>query len=182
MEEVGVLMPWASIILYAAMLFFVLIGIGKVKGVRALLVKLGFKEVNLRKNIIISVLFLAVLFGVSMAVELVMYSLGFGQDANIVSNVLSKTDLAPLLVIIVVAPFVEEIFFRGYLQRKTNLWFASFIFAYFHIIYGSLTELIGAFLLGLILGKEYEYTGDLFAPTFSHFFYNLVIVFFLFIG
>ncbi len=37
-------------------------------------------------------------------------------------------------------------------------------------------------VLGLILGKEYEYTGDLFAPTFSHFFYNLVIVFFLFIG
>jgi membrane protease YdiL (CAAX protease family) len=78
--------------------------------------------------------------------------------------------------VVLVASFVEEVFFRGFLQRRIGILAATFIFAYFHIVYGSFFEIIGAFMLGLILGKEYQLTRNLFAPVLSHTLYNLVVV------
>ncbi|NYZ80169.1 CPBP family intramembrane metalloprotease, partial [Candidatus Micrarchaeota archaeon] len=54
--------------------------------------------------------------------------------------------------------------------------FASFIFAYFHIIYGSLSEVVGAFFLGAILGLCYIRSKNLFVPLIAHLSYNLILV------
>jgi hypothetical protein len=133
-----------------------------------------------RKGLVTAVLYLGLLIVVSTLIGIVMQYLGFQQDLEQVTDLLRGAGFADLLIILTVASFVEEVFFRGYLQRKTNILFASFIFGYFHIIYGSLSEIVGAFFLGLVLGKEYDQTKNLFAPILSHFFYNLVTIMLLF--
>jgi len=168
----------SSLILYSLMLLAVVLSVER--GRKSLLEKLEIKKTNLGKELKTAVVFLGILIAVSILIQMVMVSLNFGEDLGQVTEVLKGADLGSLLVILTVASFVEEIFFRGYLQRKTNLLFASFIFAYFHIIYGSVSEIIGAFFLGIVLGKEYEKTKNLFAPIMSHFFYNLLTIVLMF--
>jgi hypothetical protein len=169
-----------SLILYTFMVLVVVLSIGKWKNFKSFISKLGIKETDVRKGLVTAVLYLGLLIVVSTLIGIVMQYLGFQQDLEQVTDILKGAGFADLLIILTVASFVEEVFFRGYLQRKTNILFASFVFAYFHIIYGSLSEIVGAFFLGLVLGKEYDQTKNLFAPILSHFFYNLVTIMLLF--
>jgi len=169
-----------SLILYTFMVLVVVLSIGRWKNFKGFISKLGIKETDVRKGLVTAVLYLGLLIVVSTLIGIVMQYLGFQQDLEQVTDLLRGADFADLLIILTVASFVEEVFFRGYLQRKTNILFASFIFGYFHIIYGSLSEIVGAFFLGLVLGKEYDQTKNLFAPILSHFFYNLVTIMLLF--
>jgi membrane protease YdiL (CAAX protease family) len=162
------------------MVLVVVLSIGKWKNFKSFISKLGIKETDVRKGLVTAVLYLGLLIVVSTLIGIVMQYLGFQQDLEQVTDILKGAGFADLLIILTVASFVEEVFFRGYLQRKTNILFASFVFAYFHIIYGSLSEIVGAFFLGLVLGKEYDQTKNLFAPILSHFFYNLVTIMLLF--
>lgn len=166
----------ASLVLYALMLLAVVVSIGKWKNASDFVSKLGVKKTDFRKEMVTAFVYLGILLLVSVAVELVMFSLGFGEDLQQVTDVLQGANPLDLFIILSIASFVEEIFFRGYLQRKTNLVFASFVFAYFHIIYGSVSEIVGAFFLGLVLGTEYKKTNNLVAPIMSHFFYNLIVI------
>ena len=169
-----------SLILYTFMVLVVVLSIGKWKNFKSFISKLGIKETDVRKGLVTAVLYLGLLIVVSTLIGIVMQYLGFQQDLEQVTDILKGAGFADLLIILTVASFVEEVFFRGYLQRKTNILFASFVFAYFHIIYGSLSEIVGAFFLGLVLGKEYDQTKNLFAPILSNFFYNLVTIMLLF--
>jgi membrane protease YdiL (CAAX protease family) len=171
----------ASLTLYALMLLVVIVSIGKWKNPADLLKKIGLKETNIKSGIFNAGAYLILLIIVSIIIGGIMVAFGFEEDSQIVSDILHDADFVSLLVVLSVASFVEEIFFRGYLQRKTNLLFASFVFGYFHIIYGSFSEIIGAFFLGLVLGMAYERTKNLFAPILAHFFYNLVVISLIFV-
>jgi hypothetical protein len=169
-----------SLVLYSLMLIVVVWSIGKWKTINSLLVKLGVQKTNLIKEIWNGLLYFGVLFLVSIIIEDIMFYAGFQQDIAQMTKILTQANVGELLIVLTIASFVEEIFFRGYLQRKTNLLFASFIFSYFHVIYGSLSEMVGAFFLGLVLGKEYQKTNNLFAPILSHFLYNLTVIVLMF--
>ncbi len=170
-----------SFVLYALMLIVVVLSIGKWKNLKDFISKLGIKKTNVGKGLVTAFLYLGVLIVVSTLIGILMSYFGFQQDLGRVTDALRGAGFADLLIILTVASFVEEIFFRGFLQRKTNILFASFVFGYFHIVYGSLSEMVGAFFLGLILGKEYDQTKSLFAPILSHFFYNLVTIMLIFV-
>lgn len=169
-----------SLILYSLMFFFVVLSIGKTRSLKNFVKKIGFKKIKLRKEICIAILFIFLLIAVSIIIEICLSLAGLQSDLEKVPSILKQIQFFDLLIILTVASFVEEIFFRGFLQRKTNILFASFVFAYFHIIYGSFSELIGTFFLGLVLGKEYEKTKNLFAPILSHFFYNIITLILIF--
>jgi len=68
----------------------------------------------------------------------------------------------------------EEFFFRGYIQGKIGLVFASLIFGLLHI--GPTRRFaiwtIFATGIGFLLGLIYEWRGDLFAPVVAHFLIN----------
>lgn len=165
-----------TLILYFLMLIFVVYSVKKTKSKKNLLQKLGFKKTNLGKAILQGFFYLGLLILVSVIVGEIFYSFGQEKDLGKVPNIIQQADITYILIALTVASFVEEIFFRGYLQRKTNLWIASFIFGYFHIIYGSFSEVIGAFFLGLVLGISFIRTKNLFVPIFSHFWYNIISV------
>ncbi len=161
----------ASFLLYGLMLFFLYISLGKNK-----LKKLGFKKTDLLEETIHAVFYLFLMLAVTILIGVIFYSFGMASDTAKVPEIIKSISLEEVLSIIVVGSIVEEAFFRGYLLKKTNLLMSSFIFSYFHIIYGSLSEVIGAFFLGLILGIEFMKRKNLFTPALTHVLYNLIMI------
>jgi uncharacterized protein len=102
--------------------------------------------------------------------------LGAGPDAAV------ATVVAVGLLIVVVAPFAEEVFFRGFifagLRQSLSLWPAALIsgllFGLSHLALGNLAVGIQLTVFGAILGWLYERTGTLWAPIFLHAFNNLL--------
>ena len=167
----------AAIILYAIMLALVLYSNGKQKNLNKYLNKLGFaRRTNLSRETINTILVLGIMLITTIILGIIFSQVGLGDDLTKVSEIVSKVNLVEVLIIIGLAAFIEEIFFRAYLQPKTNIWVASFIFAFFHIVYGSLSEILGAFILGAILGKTYQKTKNIFTPILAHYLYDIVSV------
>lgn len=162
-----------SIILYLLLLLLVLYS--RKKG--SLTDKLGFKkDIGLSKESVIGIAYVAVLIAISIAVGLIFYQLGMQQDLQKTTKLLKGIPIHEVLTVLLIGSFVEEVFFRGYLQQRTNLWVASFIFGFFHVIYGSIAEVTGAILLGIALGYEYKLTDGVYSPIISHMAYNLIVI------
>lgn len=93
-----------------------------------------------------------------------------------------------LLSIIVLAPLVEELLFRGFLQSfirqhlgsKQAIVMTSLLFSLFHYSadqkISNLTIVGSLFVFSLFLGFVYEKRGSLFAPIFLHSLFNTVNV------
>lgn len=93
-----------------------------------------------------------------------------------------------ILTVVALAPLIEEICFRGFLQTylrrylspTISLMLASLIFTLFHFSFsqglGNIPILGSLFLLGCFLGFLYEKQGSLFAPIFLHALFNAVSV------
>jgi membrane protease YdiL (CAAX protease family) len=164
---------YVSLLLYLLMLAIV---IASLRDRKNILKKLGYEKIELKKALPQALFYLGALLAASMIVGIIFSYTGFSDQLDDVSKTLQASDFTELLIIVLVGSFVEEIFFRGYLQKKTNILTASFIFAYFHVIYNSFPEVVGAFFLGMILGKAYEKTNGLFVPTLAHLSYNLIVL------
>lgn len=78
---------------------------------------------------------------------------------------------------VVVAPIVEEIFFRGYLytvaKRFSDRFFAAIISSLiFALMHGSIHAVIPLFVLAMIMALLFEMTGSLWAPIALHMLFN----------
>ena len=87
-------------------------------------------------------------------------------------------DFPTLILIVIIAPVMEELFFRGiildgllqnYKPRKSILW-SSFLFGLAHL---NPWQFIPAMILGLLIGWVYWKTGSLVNCMFLHFSVNL---------
>jgi membrane protease YdiL (CAAX protease family) len=77
-----------------------------------------------------------------------------------------------IFYLFVIRVFLEEWFFRGFLVNRIGVYLSSLLFAIGHISYGSIVEVIGAFILGVVLGKYYLKTKNLWVNYLAHFLYN----------
>lgn len=102
-------------------------------------------------------------------------------DVN-VKNATGLDLLVAGLVIIVVAPVCEEIFFRGFLypamRRNMGLWAAALLNGLlFSFVHFSLFGLLGRTLAGALFCVLYEYTDNLWSPVAAHLLNNFVAFF-----
>ncbi len=93
-----------------------------------------------------------------------------------------------LVTIILVAPMIEELLFRGFLQnflkrfigRKSAILLAALIFAFFHFSFsqdlGNVPLVASLFVLALFLGFIYERQQSLFASIGLHMTFNTISV------
>lgn len=91
-----------------------------------------------------------------------------------------------LLTIIIVAPIVEEIIFRGTLQQwlkryvplKLAIGISAFVFSCFHFStlqgLGNFALIPSLFVLACYLGYNYERQGSIYAPIGLHITFNLI--------
>ncbi|MBE3086288.1 MAG: CPBP family intramembrane metalloprotease [Bacteroidetes bacterium] len=146
---------------------------------------LGFRYYSILKTIWYTFISLLFIFLISFLYILALKSI-FGIEAppskidelvanrNISSNIL-------IIVTAVVAPFCEEIYFRGFLYpafRKNfgvliALFLSSFLFSLAHL---ELYSFIPLMVFGWLLAYIYEKTKSIFTVIFLHAVYNLILI------
>ncbi len=93
----------------------------------------------------------------------------------LVSSFRLQSILLPALVLFIFPAFIEELIFRGLLQRasagiykKAGLIYISLLFSVLHIGYKSWLDLIFVFLVGLVFSLVVEKTRSLIGVTLAH--------------
>ena len=90
-----------------------------------------------------------------------------------------------VFVAVVIAPLLEEMMFRGFVQTtirsyiniKNNAWPAiATSSAFFALMHADPSHWPSLFILGVCLGYSYEKSGSLFRPIFIHLFFNAVSI------
>lgn len=104
------------------------------------------------------------------------------QEAEAAGQIMQKTWLLSALVLVTTTGFVEELMFRGVLQRSTEeamgwwgIVYTSFLFAIVHWIHGSVLDVIFVFAVALIFGWMVKKTGSLFGVTLAHGIANITL-------
>ncbi len=156
-------------------------------GVTAWLYALWFEEKNFLKNVLVSKFsFKWLLF----AILVLLFSLPIistisvetqDEEMKLMVTDLTGWGLTKLIFVIALLPAVcEELFFRGLLQnlfiRKTKSVLASLIIvsAIFSAVHADLPNFMARFVMGLLLGMLYQYSGKLWTSMAFHFLNNAI--------
>lgn len=103
------------------------------------------------------------------------------SDLEHVSSEIMGLPFFVVVYLFIIRVFLEEWFFRGFLVSKTGVIFSSFVFALGHIGYGSVIEVLGAYVLGLFLANSFKKTNNLWPNVLAHSLYNFTMYAFLFL-
>ncbi|MCX6767393.1 MAG: CPBP family intramembrane metalloprotease [Candidatus Micrarchaeota archaeon] len=106
---------------------------------------------------------------------LVVNLLGF-LDTEKVAEVLRQQEPLALLVAVSFGPLAEELFFRGYLQKRVGVLLTSAVFAFLHRGYGSVAEVLAAFVVSMIFGHYVRKNNSILPPFIAHALYNAMSV------
>lgn len=101
------------------------------------------------------------------------------NDLDKVADIISleiSASLIGFILLVGIVVFIEELFFRAFLIRKIGVLSATIIFTIFHIGYGSIAQIIGVFLLGLILAYWFKKNESILQNYLGHLLYNLVAI------
>ncbi|HOZ35520.1 MAG TPA: type II CAAX endopeptidase family protein [archaeon] len=131
--------------------------------------KISFKEL-FKKTIIVFLLLFALSYTLSFFSVLFKVS-----DLNLVGEEILKYSPLAIVYLFLIRVFLEEWFFRGFLTPRLGVILSSAFFAIGHLAYGSIIEIIGAFVLGIFLSSIYKKYNNLWPNIFAHVLYNLVI-------
>jgi uncharacterized protein len=93
------------------------------------------------------------------------------------------------LLLVALAPAIlEELFFRGLVQKLVNKWLGNIHFAiiftsiFFSAVHLSFSGFLPRFLLGFIFGYLFYWTGNIWTTVFAHFLNNAAAVLLVFIA
>jgi len=122
-------------------------------------------------------------FMVNNTIELPKWAMDFESEAEETMRQILKMDtpwifLANLIIIAILPGIGEELIFRGVLQKQLGfilnnkiiaIWIAAFIFSAIHLQFEGF---LPRFVLGLVLGYLYYWTGNLWVTMIAHAFNN----------
>jgi membrane protease YdiL (CAAX protease family) len=101
------------------------------------------------------------------------------QSVEVFRQVTRRSQIVDFLIqAVVLAPMIEELFFRGflltYLKNHMSTWVALIVSAgIFAIAHQNLDSVLPLWLLGIVLGVAYEHTGSILLPMGIHACFNL---------
>ncbi len=143
--------------------------------------RLGFRKIGFKGLLEKTGKILLLLVFAAIWLQLVIRFLGL-DDLELVSQAVEESfALLPMFFWLVMLRAVsEEVFFRGLLVDKIGVFGSSLVFGILHIGYGSIAEVVGAFVLGLILAKAYQLNKNLYPNILGHALYNAMAMFAVF--
>jgi membrane protease YdiL (CAAX protease family) len=161
---------WWYPIVYAPLLVAAL-EVARLSGYRREQVGLTFKRVGIQLAIALT----GLLFG------MVEYFI-LREEAEASGRVLQETWLLTAFFLLVCTGFVEELMFRGVMQRSAEgmfgwwgIIYVSFLFGIFHLIHNSWMDVVLVFGIALFFGWVVKKTGSLLGVTLSHGIANIVL-------
>ena len=98
-----------------------------------------------------------------------------GKVEGAIAGVLSTSPLW-MAYFLIVRVFTEEFFFRSFLVPRIGVVGSSVAFAISHVGYGSIAEILGAFVLGGILAIAYRDSGKITPNYIAHMLYNVFAI------
>jgi len=140
--------------------------------------KLGFKKIGAKE---FAKQTATVFFSLAVVAFLLFYALQalqFNDLENVGTAIDKIMQLSPFLLayLLIVRVFAEEVFFRGFLVRKLGVVPSTVVFALAHSLYFSYAEVLGAFVLGLVLATWFSRKKNIYPVLAAHFLYNLMAV------
>ncbi len=111
-----------------------------------------------------------------LLLNIAVYIGGIKDDADRVGLIVAQLPWYILLFGITAAPIIEEIFFRGFLAEKIGMVPSSLLFGLAHFAYGSITQLAGTFLIGLIMAYIYKKGRSVVPCMALHGLFNLAAI------
>ena len=137
------------------------------------------KVKKLRNSVVSFILFIPLLFLISFIIQNILPEYKQQEIVlNFKSNLLK--DKTILLQVLIIAPVVEEIIFRGYIYRilktKVPIMFAIIISSIlFSFIHYNVLSFILLFVLSIFLTYIYERNGSIMCPIIIHSLFNLIM-------
>ncbi len=146
------------------------------KKILAVAEELGFKREHWKETLKKTLILFVFLLYTAFIVGSILFIAG-ANDTFLVRETVQELLLSPLTIvyILVVRVSAEEIFFRGFLTQKIGVLWSSALFAIAHYSYGSIAEIIGAFLLGILLAAYFQRSKSLLPNILAHTLYNLAV-------
>lgn len=144
------------------------------RDLRSMLDSLGFPG-EPKKVLLYTVASLIAIFSVLLVVSLAALYLGFNDQ----DKVADKINTLPLFVLAFAAfgaPVTEELFFRGFLTSRLGVFGSSVLFGAMHLAYGSTVEIIGAFLIGIVLALTFRLSKSITPCILAHMGYNVLAI------
>jgi membrane protease YdiL (CAAX protease family) len=138
--------------------------------------ELGLTKKRLLDNLLLVVPLLIATFAVLLVLTLIYTKLGI-LDSQKVAGAIEGVPLYILLIAIVVSPITEEIFFRGFLTPRLGIPASATLFALSHLAYGSISEVINVFFIGLIFAYVFSRRRSLVATIAAHILINSVAIY-----
>lgn len=139
---------------------------------------LGLKRFD-NKDLALGCGLLIMIYFVTIINNLLMIALGVAVQVETITEMFNEMDSPFIFAIstVFLAPFTEELFFRGFLFKGLRekygwvnaLMFSSIIFALFH---GQLATLLPTFLLGALFAYMFQKTGSVLPGMLLHFSIN----------
>ena len=142
--------------------------------------ELGFKKIPLKDFLKKFFLIYLNLMIFSIIIAAFATVIGINDLVKVEEAVQEILNLSPIFIayLLVIRVLAEEIFFRGFLVNKFGIIPSSLLFGVAHIGYGSIAQIIGAFILGMILAYAFKKNQNLYPNIVSHTAYNLTILLF----
>ncbi len=142
--------------------------------IKATFAKIGISK-DLKSHIFYSLVGLLSLFLLLLVLGFFSSLLGF-NDQERVSEKVSDLPFMLLVFAIVLAPLSEEFFFRAFLVPRFGVLISAFLFGIAHFTYGSIVEVLGAFVIGFLLGSIFKKSKSIVPCIIIHMTYNLISI------
>ncbi len=112
---------------------------------------------------------------VGTVIEPVLFFLNINDLWKVSEKVLEAPQYIAMLLFIV-PPISEELFFRGFLMKRIGILGSTVIFALAHFFYGSVANIVFTFFVGLVFAYLYKKSGSLLPGILAHAAYNFMAV------
>lgn len=117
-----------------------------------------------------------VIFIFLCAASFVLTKIVDASDQQKVSEKILSLPRLFLIYAVIGAPIAEELLFRAGLVPRIGIVGSSAIFGLVHILYGSVSELVGTAAIGLVLAVTYKKSGSITPCILIHMLFNFMSV------
>jgi membrane protease YdiL (CAAX protease family) len=149
--------------------------------------KFSLKKKEFFNVVIYCILFVPIVFLISIVSKLLLPEFTEQQQVKDLKDSFFEVIRRDGIIIILLAPIIEEVVFRGlfYAALKSYFpWFVSLLFSsvIFSIIHENILAFTLLFSLSLLLTLIYELYGKLFYPILIHSCFNISMLFLIYFG
>jgi membrane protease YdiL (CAAX protease family) len=135
---------------------------------------LGFPG-GLKNNVLYTIGGLLAIFLLVFALSMAALVLGFNDQAKVTQKI-AGLPLYVLAMAVIFAPISEELLFRALLVPRVGIVLSSLIFGSLHLAYGSVVEVVGVALVGIILALAFRFSKSITPCILIHMIYNFLSI------